>query len=41
MTAKRVLDQTLHYTATRFSEASADTIRERLEELAKRRVPSP
>ena len=41
MTAQRVLDSTLRYTATRFSAASEKTIRERLEELAKRRVPSP
>ena len=41
MTRSRVLDSTLRYTATRFSEASEKTIRERLEELAKRRVPSP
>jgi hypothetical protein len=41
MTASRVIDSTLHYSATRFSETSEKTIRERLEELAKRRVPSP
>ena len=41
MTAKRVLDSTLRYSASRFSAASEKTIRERLEELAKRRVPSP
>ena len=41
MTAQRVLDSSLRYTASRFSEASEKTIRERLEELAKRRVPSP
>jgi hypothetical protein len=41
MTAKRVLDSTLRYAASRFSAASEQTIRERLEELAKRRAPSP
>ena len=41
MTASRVIDSTLRYSATGFSEASATTIRERLEELAKRRAPSP
>jgi hypothetical protein len=41
MTARRVVDSSLRYTASRFSGASEKTIRERLEELAKRRVPSP
>jgi hypothetical protein len=41
MTAARVLDSTLRYSASRFSAASEQTIRERLEELAKRRAPSP
>jgi hypothetical protein len=41
MTVQRVLDTSLRYTASHFSEASEKTIRERLEELAKRRVPSP
>jgi hypothetical protein len=40
MTPSRVLDSTLRYSASGFSAASEKTIRERLEELAKRRVPS-